>query len=271
MGLIFAVKKMVKPYLHYRTFGSGQQVLIAFHGFGQDSSFFAPLANAFPQYTIYGIDLFFHGESHWPEPSQPLLRENWQQLIADFLTKQNISRFDLIGFSMGGRIALVTYELFAPQISRMWLLAPDGIKTNAWYRIATRNRLLHSLFRYITAEDTNIFHYSVRMLEKRRLLHPMLAKLAQQQMRTPELRKRVYNTWMLYRYLEPDLKAVSRLAHQYHPQIEIATGKYDRVIRPHYMKKITDLLGSLCTHHTFTCGHQGVMAAWIHSRNQSSN
>jgi len=259
---------MIKPYLHYRTFGSGQQVIIAFHGFGQDSSFFAPLTEAFLQHTIYGIDLFFHG-SHWPETSQPLLRENWQQLMADFLTHQHINRFDLIGFSMGGRIALVTYELFAPQIDRLWLLAPDGVKPNAWYRVATRNRLLHSLFRYITAEDTNIFHHSIRTLEKRRLLHPMLAKLAKQQMRTPALRKRVYDTWMLYRYLEPDLKAVSRLAKQYRPQIQIATGAYDRVIRPHYMNKLTNLLGNLCTHRTYACGHQGLLSAWLHSQSQN--
>ncbi|WP_448518390.1 alpha/beta fold hydrolase [Rhodoflexus sp.] len=260
---------MAKPYLHYRTFGSGEKVLIAFHGFGQDSNFFAPLAQAFPQYTVYAIDLFFHGKSHWPEPSQPLSFDLWRALFAELLATHQITRFDLMGFSMGGRIALVTYELFAAQIDCLWLLAPDGIKANAWYRIATRNRLLHGLFQYITAENANIFHYSVRVLEKRRLLHPMLAKLAQQQMRTPELRKRVYHTWMLYRHLEPNLTAVGDAVRQHQTQVHIATGAYDRVIRPKYMQKLTALLGKFCTHTVYPCGHQGILAALLNA--QSAN
>lgn len=259
---------MNKPYLHARRFGKGTQILIGFHGFGQDGSFFAPLAEAMPQYTVYGIDLFFHGQSRWADASQKLTKEAWQTLIQDFLAERGISRFDLAGFSMGGRIALVTYELFAPQIDRLWLLAPDGIKSNAWYRIATRNKLLHGLFRYITAENKNLFHCGVQILEKRRLLHPTLAKIARQQMHTPALRKRVYDTWMLYRHLEPNLKTIGELAHRYRPHIQIVTGRYDRIIKPQYMHKLTDLLGNLCSHEILPCGHQGLLPAWIqHQKN----
>lgn len=254
---------MAKPHLHCSTFGSGQQAIVAFHGFGQEGSVFLPLANAFPQYTVYAVDLFFHGQSRWHDLNQLLTREHWRQLLEELLAQYNINRFDLVGFSMGGRIALVTYELFAPRIDRLWLLAPDGIKPNAWYRIATRNKLLHGLFRYITSENPNIFHYSVRVLEKHRLLHPMLAKIARQQMHTPELRKRVYHTWMLYRHLEPDLAAVSRAVKQYKPEVQIATGAYDRVIRPQYMHKLTKLLGEHAVHEVYPCGHQGLLSAWL--------
>ncbi|MCS7018831.1 MAG: alpha/beta hydrolase [Cytophagales bacterium] len=257
---------MAKPYLHCHQFGSGGQVLIAFHGFGQDGTFFAPLQQAMPQYTIYAIDLFFHGKSHWADPTMRLTKNVWRELLNNFLATHHISEFDLMGFSMGGRIALVTYELFAAQINRLWLLAPDGIKSNAWYRVATRNCFLQGLFRYVTAEDKNLFHYGVQVLEKHQLLHPTLAKIAQQQMRTPALRRRVYNTWMLYRYLEPHLSKIAGLVRQYRPQVHIITGEYDRVIRPQYMQKLTRLLGDLCTHQTFACGHQGLLNAWLHQQ-----
>lgn len=254
---------MERIHLHCNVFGSGSRALLAFHGFGQESSCFMPLATALPDYTVYAVDLFFHGQSLWHHPLQPVTRTKWKQLISELLEHHHIEEFDLIGFSMGGRIALVTYELFADCIKQLWLLAPDGIKSNAWYRLATRSRLLHGLFRYITSEKSNAFHHSMKVLHRYKLLSPTLAKIVSQQMRTPELRKRVYNTWMVYRYLEPDLQAIYKAALQFGPKIMIATGSYDRIIRPHYMKRLTRLLSNLCVHKVFPCGHQDLLQVWL--------
>ena len=48
--------------------------------------------------------------------------------IREFLRKENISRFDVAGFSMGGRFALATLEAFPEKIGNVFLIAPDGEK-----------------------------------------------------------------------------------------------------------------------------------------------
>jgi pimeloyl-ACP methyl ester carboxylesterase len=213
-------------------FGHGQRALVAFHGFGLSGQAFAGLAAAFPGHTLYCPDLFFHGQSHWEGSLHGLGLAQWQRLFTTWLAQQGLADFDLLGYSLGGRLALVTYALLPAQVGCLWLVAPDGIKPNAWYRLATRYPLLHGLFGYVTAPQTNLFHRAVGLA--RPWLAPGLRRLAEQQMSQPALRARVYRTWMLYRHLEPDLRQVARLARQHGTPVRVFTGTQDWLVRaPH--------------------------------------
>ena len=46
-----------------KVLGNGAKNIIAFHGFGQDGNSFLPIVSKNPEYTIYSIDLPFHGET----------------------------------------------------------------------------------------------------------------------------------------------------------------------------------------------------------------
>ena len=118
--------------LHYRCIGSGKTPILAFHGFTRtsiDYELFEPFLK--DDYTIYAVDLFYHGKTsfkskNWKSFSKTELKE----IFAGFLVHINVKRFEVMGYSMGGRVALFLIEQFATRIDHLYLLAPDGLKTN---------------------------------------------------------------------------------------------------------------------------------------------
>jgi pimeloyl-ACP methyl ester carboxylesterase len=124
--------------LNFTRWGEGAEVLLAFHGFGQHRGYFGPLAEALGEtHTLYAFDLFFHGESTWRTRNGTLTKARWTELVAAFLRQQGVTRFGLLGFSMGGKFVLATLEAMPERVTRVVLLAPDGIKTSFWYSLAT--------------------------------------------------------------------------------------------------------------------------------------
>ena len=81
--------------LYYQKFGNGKQIMLAFHGFGQESSVYKCLADVLTEYTFYAFDLFFHGKSQWDFPENYLRSQRWKELLQDFLDKENIQKFSL--------------------------------------------------------------------------------------------------------------------------------------------------------------------------------
>ena len=77
--------------LFYEIFGSGPEVLLAFHGFGQDRTIFKKWASTLEsKYIFYAFDLFYHGESH--RPFQNLSKTEWQEWLNGFLIQEKIER-----------------------------------------------------------------------------------------------------------------------------------------------------------------------------------
>ena len=61
----------------------------------------------------------------------------WKKLLGLFLEKENIEDFHVMGFSLGARLALTSFEMFPSKVKKLYLLAPDGIQDSIWFRIAT--------------------------------------------------------------------------------------------------------------------------------------
>ena len=57
-------------------------------------------------------------------------------------------------------------------------------------------------------------------------------------MNTPEKRKRVYYSWVVFRRLEVDLKIIAGLINHYSIPVTLIIGKYDKVIKPENMKRL---------------------------------
>ena len=101
---------------HYSRWGEGNRVLFAFHGYGESAASFRFLAAALARdFTVIAIDMPFHGETEWneghlfaPGDLLGLLSE-----IAAGLPGGG-EEWSLLGYSMGGRVALQLVEL-APE------------------------------------------------------------------------------------------------------------------------------------------------------------
>jgi pimeloyl-ACP methyl ester carboxylesterase len=214
--------------LSFKKFGTGEKKIIAFHGFGQDANLFSGWENYFSEHTIYSIDLYFHGESRFPFEKPELSPQQWREIFSAFLTEHKIGNFSLLAFSLGGRVALTTLHFFYESVESVVLLAPDGIKKNFWYLFSTRLRTMRLLFRF-SVDNPSIFDNFKSFLKKFNS-NKSLIKLAENQMSDRHLRKRVYLTWLTYRYFLLRKKRISALLNENKIPFTLIAAKYDRLV-----------------------------------------
>ncbi len=230
--------------LHFTRFGNGPRALLAFHGIGQDGSCFISFteSSVSHEYTICAIDLPFHGQSFWTfDALQPINKSDWKVLIAKLLLENNIERFTVAGFSMGGKFALVTAELFADRIDELWLLAPDGITISPWYWLATHTaagRWLYRLFIVRVRLLTRVGKPLVRL----GLIDRSLLRFAESTLATREQRLRVYRSWVAFRRINPALNALADSLNRHNIKTRIFLGAFDRVLPARYILPLTDRL-----------------------------
>jgi pimeloyl-ACP methyl ester carboxylesterase len=132
---------------HCRRFGSGSRIWIALHGFGQDGSIFSVLEQALPpDFSIYALDLPFHGDSVGVSPT--FSRADLQLAIQAILNLSGQTTYSALGFSFGCRLWL---GMLAEEMYRwdaLLLLSPDGIHTH-WlslldkFSLSWRRRILN--------------------------------------------------------------------------------------------------------------------------------
>ena len=248
--------------LSFQKTGSGDKILILFHGFGQHKQIFDELTSELEsQYTLYSFDLFFHGTSQWNRGEQALEKETWRTAMHQFLSENKIEKFSLLGFSLGGKFALATLELFPEKIERVFLLAPDGIKTNLWYSLATYPLLLRRFFKSMILKP-NRLHKLVGVLQKLNLVDKGLLRFAESQMDTQAKRERVYYSWVVFRHLKFDMRTISHLINSNSIKLTLLVGRYDKIIT---IKNMDRLIRHVKNYQLeiLETGHNGVISKSI--------
>lgn len=216
---------------HVLTWGHGKELLVCFHGFGESAQHFACLEETLgDDFSIVAIDLPYHGNTHWPfdrELSPAVL----QFLLGQLLRQHEQTRCTLLGYSMGGRLALHLFQTMPAQVKGLVLLAPDGIRQNSWHWFATKTWLGHRIFRYNIYRPGFLF-FLMNCLRKLRLLNESVYKFSYRQMNELEQRLQVYNVWTCLRQIWPSVSSIQKYAAAYPVSILLVFGKYDRIIPP---------------------------------------
>ncbi len=219
----------------YCRFGRGPAVMLAFHGIGQDSACFAPFeARLGRKYTIYSIDLPFHGSSTL-RTDRPvshidsITHTNWLGVMAAFLEQHGIGRFSVAGFSLGGRFALATAHAFADRLDQLILLAPDGITPNPWYRLATRTAVGRALFRQVL-NHTPWLHKAGLLLAKLGLVDRSVLRFAEALLASPTQRDLIYHTWLSFRFLLLPMPPLADRLNRHEVWVRIFAGHFDKIM-----------------------------------------
>ena len=219
--------------LHYVKCGNNSKVLLCFHGFGQDhrlwKNYLELLSN---DYTIYVFDIFYHGKS--TRQANYLSKDEWHQEIREFLQKENIDRFNLLGFSLGGRFCLASYIDFHHKIDRVVLLAPDGIHRSFWYRLAN-SFFGNSLFKYLMYTPEK-FDQFVSVIQRTGIIRNSLIKFAERELATMHDKDKVYKTWTYFSSLQVAPILWQQLSKAHNSDIMIVIGKQDSIVRPQDIK-----------------------------------
>lgn len=248
--------------LAYQKSGDGEKVLLLFHGFGQHHKVFETLTEALSSsFTLYAFDLFYHGQSKWNQGEQPLEKEMLRNIMLQFLTENKIDHFNVLGFSLGGKFALACLELFPDRIEQVILLAPDGIKTNFWYSLATYPLLLRRFFKSMILKPGRL-HAITSLLHTLHVVDNGLLRFAESQMDTQEKRERVYYSWVVFRHLTFEMKAIARLLQTHSIWLTLVVGKHDKIITTenmnHLLRHLKDYQFEI-----LDTGHNGVIAGSI--------
>lgn len=117
--------------LHYETHGSPEQPTLCFlHGFMGSSDDWAALVDALSEdYFCLTVDLPGHGDSR-TVPEHFYTMEGTAQAVVDVFDDAEVDRCTLIGYSMGGRVALYLSLVLQPPVERLVLeSASPGLRS----------------------------------------------------------------------------------------------------------------------------------------------
>jgi pimeloyl-ACP methyl ester carboxylesterase len=216
--------------LQYIRVGKGKKNALAFHGFGQDNSYYKPFESIFgDEYTVYCFNLPFHGDDNTSKSGIPATKDILRDFFQDFLNKEGITSFTSIGFSIGAKISLSLLELFPENTEELILMAPDGFRANIWYSLGTGSKLTRSLFRYFINHPDYFFRFSDSMASLG-LVHPGIIRFAKSQMNTMEKREKVYYTWMFFRKLNIRKDQIVKILIKHRIPVSVFLGKEDKII-----------------------------------------
>jgi pimeloyl-ACP methyl ester carboxylesterase len=134
-----------------------------------------------------------------------------------------------MAFSMGGKFALTLVEVFPKQINRILLVAPDGIKTNFWYSLATYPGWMQGLFKRTVLRPVPFFKF-VSLLDRYNIVDKGLLRFANWHMESTPKRLRIYKSWMGFSQLTFDIRKIVHSLNQHQTPVILFLGEFDNVI-----------------------------------------
>ncbi|TDW99629.1 alpha/beta fold hydrolase [Dinghuibacter silviterrae] len=229
--------------------GQGPGVIIALHGFGERALSFEHWGRSLPEgFSLYAPDLPLHGDSRWEGPFTV-------DHLHELLRRITVTPFTLCGFSMGGRLCLSYVQARPENIHRLVLLAPDGLKVNFWYWLATQTQTGNRLFRY-TMQHPAWFLGSIRTLGALHLINRGIVKYVHRHLGEAAQRQALYDIWTCMRTFRPDLEAVKNRIRTQGLPVRLIFGRYDRIIQPSQGYRFQEGLGEHCRLTELSAGHQ---------------
>jgi pimeloyl-ACP methyl ester carboxylesterase len=111
----------------YRESGSGASVLILIHGNMTSSRHLEPLLVNFPpEFRLIAIDLPGFGNSSYKNQVSSL--RDLSETVRLFADQFHLTRFSLLGWSMGGGVAMQLTSDYPERVKRLILLGSIGVK-----------------------------------------------------------------------------------------------------------------------------------------------
>lgn len=216
-----------KSRIHYHLYGQGP-LLLCLHGYNHHTQSFLFLRKYLEQrFTVLILDMPFHGFTEWQE-QRPFIPEDLHAIVLQ-LQPQAAQAVHLFGYSMGGRIALAYFQQYPKAVKSISLVAPDGLRVNGWYRLATQTRMGERFFRR-TMHNPAWLHRFIRTSSRYKLAPKHLLSAANYFLQNEEGRMQLYNRWTTLSRFKPNLQQIHKLLHKHEVPVNILFGQSDSVI-----------------------------------------
>lgn len=241
--------------ISYHSFGNGPDTIICFHGYGESAEKFLFLRDHLPpgQFRVIAIDLPYHGATEWNQ--KDFTAVDLVSVCCDARLDAAKGNLILLGFSLGGRACLSLYEALPEKINKLVLLAPDGLKLNFWYWLATQSRLGKGLFGF-TMKYPGWFLGMLKILNALGLVNSSIYKFVRYYIHDPEVRKQLYLRWTSLRKLKPSIALIKNLIRITQTPVKLVYGKHDRIILARRAGKFTAGIEKFAELKIIESGHQ---------------
>lgn len=243
----------------YTQFGTGPAIAVCFHGYGEEAGTFSFLEKyAGDHYTFYAIDLPFHGKTEWKEGltfTATDLLQIVEAIVAVKNDKPAGNKLVLLGFSLGGRMALRLYQAIPERISKLVLLAPDGLKINFWYWLSTQTWAGRRLF-YFTMKHPGWFFGFLKLLNRFGFVNSSVFKFVKYYIDNAHVRQLLYDRWICLRKIKPGLRSIKNQVRKNKTPVKLVYGQHDRIILPAVGKRFQKGIDEYCSLTIIPSGHQ---------------
>jgi pimeloyl-ACP methyl ester carboxylesterase len=116
--------------LYYEIYGSGNPLVLLHGGLGEIEMFGPNLSALSKNHKVIAVDLQGHGRT--ADIDRPLSYESMADDIAGLLKYLKIDKVDIMGYSLGGEVALQTAIRY-PDIINKLILVSTAFKKDGWY------------------------------------------------------------------------------------------------------------------------------------------
>jgi len=246
-----------KNRLSYLRFGQGPDLVVCFHGYGEEGLSFSFLDTyAGDSHSFISIDLPFHGLTDW-DPADAPDAAGFLAAVNGIVDKEfgPQQRFTLMGFSLGGRIALSLYQAGWQRITKLILLAPDGLKVNRWYWFATQTKVGNRLFHF-TMKHPGWFFGLLKLMNRLRLVNASIFKFVKYYIGDEKVRQQLYTRWTVLRKLKPGIPVIKEQIRKQQTPVRLLYGMHDRIILSSVGEKFRSGIETYCTISMLHAGHQ---------------
>ncbi len=224
--------KFEHGYLGYIQAGEGRNVILAFPGYGRSAKDFEVLAEHLPaDHSLLAIDYFGEGDSVLDNPESIISLKELNDLIRRLPAVKESESIILLGYSLGGRVVMTLFNHSQENISRIILLAPDGLKRNPVHYFLSGTSAGRALFAF-SSEHPKIISSIVKGITNLKLINDKLGKFVLSNTSNSGTLNKVRLTWKNFAVFWPNLKQFKKLVDKTNTPVTLVMGKHDRIIKP---------------------------------------
>lgn len=217
----------------YKLFGSGPEYLIAFHGVGREADDYKIFEKTLGEkYTIVAVNLYHHGNSVYPENrmfDNQISKKEFLEHIEQLLIQLKIDRFSIMGYSLGGRVALTCLQLYYKRINKVILIAPDGLKISHYNNFVTRTNMGKNYIKWLVKKPDEFFAL-IDKLHRYKIVNNRNKRLINFHFETHEKRVLLRNVISSFKNIVPNINKVTRYINKHNIEIVMVFGKHDFII-----------------------------------------
>ncbi|MEO0472077.1 MAG: alpha/beta hydrolase [Bacteroidota bacterium] len=228
--------------------GNGRRLLLCMHGYMQDRHLFDQVFDEVPSdWQILSLDLPLFGKSCWDNLEQAIDVHFLQKLLEAIRQCFQPEAIHLLGFSMGGEVAM--RMLMHDMVCAPWhiLIAPVGIRPNRWHAFIRRNPIGKALLQFLFHNPSLVIGLS-RMSEKLGFIDRGTARFVRANFSSEKNRQLLYGQLNIYQLIQVRFSEFIRLVKQKPIQWIVIWGKEDEVMPSHLVYRMGKYLDHVDTH-----------------------